>query len=449
MSKIYKSKVTGSASTDRERTILLEADLVDPPDTRLARTLVLSSVLAVIFAGVWASFAPVKEVVVGEGRILPIGAHQTIQHIDGGRVETVFVREGDLVTAGTPLVRFDRSDEFALVHQLETRVANLRAELARVQAVAQGTSPSFHESHLRTNEMWSAQSNLFLAETEARRARLEMLQADVDLVLARQAETQDRIDFLERRETIQAARLERLSQLAETSGSVSVRDVEVVELDLIETQSDLAALKARERTSAVELTRAHTARDAFALESHRASLENVASLQARLAETEDELERYSRIAARDTVLAPLAGRIQSLAVNAPEQVVQPGGEILSFIPEDRELIAVLSVSSDRIGTIEPGHPVSIKVLTFDATRFGSIDGHVVDVSPSSDITADGASTYTVRVELANGYVGAKTANLVLRPGLAAVGDIVLGERTVMQYLLKPLRAAQDRAFSES
>ena len=89
------------------------------------------------------------------------------------------------------------------------------------------------------------------------------------------------------------------------------------------------------------------------------------------------------------------------------------------------LLAELIVSADRIGSISPGYKVKVKVLTFDFTRFGAIEGEVVDVSPTSDLGQNGTPAYRVRVALSKAHLGASDGGLNVRPGLAVVGDIVL------------------------
>jgi multidrug efflux pump subunit AcrA (membrane-fusion protein) len=138
-----------------------------------------------------------------------------------------------------------------------------------------------------------------------------------------------------------------------------------------------------------------------------------------------------------------------MEVTGIDQVVPPGGTVAALVPAGQELLAELVIAADRIGSIAPGHSVNVKVLTFDFTRFGTIAGEVIDVSPTSEIAQNGIPTYRVRVALSKDHLGASDGRLEIRPGLAVVGDIILGERTVMEYLLKPLRVARDRAMTEA
>lgn len=442
------AKPTRSAAA-RDRAILLEAELTDPPDTSWARLLVLAALTAVLGAIVWAYHAPVKEVVVAEGRIHAQNERHILQHSDGGRVEEVFVRQGDFVEAGAPLIRFDRSDELALVAQLEARTAALEAELERARALAEGRPFDSRRAGRSVVSLTSAQAAVYEIQIASGVAQEALLQADIDVALARVSEADNAISHLTRREAIQSRRFSNLSKLSGSRGVVSGRELDSAEIALIDTRSNLAAARTGKRTAELELDRARKAIVEFRLADRRDALEQASSLEARLVETRKETERYARIAARDMLYAPMRARIQTLHVTGSNQVVQPGGEIAHLVPSDQELWAQLTIPADRIGQISPGHPVVVKVLTFDFTRFGTISGSVVGVSPTSDVAGDGSSAYRVHVALSTDHVGAEAAELDLRPGLAVVGDIVLGERSVLEYLLKPLRAAKDRALTES
>lgn len=441
---------TSDKSIDpRARAVLLEAELTDPPDTRLARWLIILGLAAIAGAIVWAHNAPVHEVVSGQGRILPFDDRYVLQDKNGGRIDAVFVREGDHVEAGDALVRFDRSEERARVAQLQVREAALAAELARVRAVAEGASFESYLKNFAHGAVSSTQAAVFNVQVQAREAKLALLQADVDLSAAQNAEAKAAITHLSRRETIQAKRFSDFKRLSEESGIVSRRERDAAELSLIETRSALAAARTRVQTTELELQRAQNAISEFVVQEQRVSLELASDLETRLTDVQHEIQQRLQIATRDTLYAPVDARIQSLTVGWSDEVVAPGGAVASLVPTDQEFIAELIVPSDRIGSITIGHTVSIKVLTFDFTRFGAIDGRIIDVSPTADVSRDGVSTYRLRIRLEKQYVGEGAQSLGLRPGLTIVGDIILGERTVLSYLLKPLRVVKDRAMAES
>lgn len=147
------------------------------------------------------------------------------------------------------------------------------------------------------------------------------------------------------------------------------------------------------------------------------------------------------------MVSPFDGVVQTVAVDTQGQVISPGGLVAEIVPEGTELFAEIQIPASRIGAIEPGFEGALTLLTFDAAQYGTFEGSVVSVSPSSDILDSSEAAYLVRLRIAPEQ-DSRQQGLKLRPGLSVSADIRLGSKTVLEYFLKPLRAIRSAAFSE-
>ncbi|MEM1277778.1 MAG: HlyD family type I secretion periplasmic adaptor subunit [Pseudomonadota bacterium] len=432
---------------ERQRLMLLEAELVEPVDETAHRRLVKVGLFALIIFFTWAALTPVDETVTGEGRILPLAGARQIQHQDGGQITEILVTDGGPVRAGQPLVLFDRTEEEARLRQLRARQAALNLTIERRRAMADGRD--FAPSEDSWARLSASERAVFEIEAQASEARIAVLQSNSRLAVARLDVAKVRLRELARREEILTRRLVDLDSLFTGKQVVSRLTRDQAEIDLIRTREEIAETKSEAREAELSIRKANQEELEFNVLRRQEALRAIAGLEAELAEVDEEVRRLAARADRVAVLAPASGVVQNLAVNAPGQIVSPGAVIGEVIPDDVDLIAELLVPASRIGEIQPGVTALVKVLTFDFTRYGGIEAEVIGVSPSSTVQADGSSFYEVRLGLSSDYVGPAQADNLIRPGLAVVADLQIGRKSVLEYFLKPLRVISDGALSES
>ncbi|SMH62384.1 putative HlyD family type I secretion protein [Azospirillum agricola] len=142
------------------------------------------------------------------------------------------------------------------------------------------------------------------------------------------------------------------------------------------------------------------------------------------------------------------GIVQELSVKTAGVVVVPGGLVARIVPLGEELVADVRVSTRDIGFVAPGQPVKVKVAAFDYARFGRVEGTLKSVSPTTFFDQDKTPYYQGRVTLAANHVGDNLRQHLLLPGMTVEADIATGEKTVLQYLLKPIYTTLDGALRE-
>ncbi|RYH01267.1 HlyD family type I secretion periplasmic adaptor subunit [Salipiger sp. IMCC34102] len=396
------------------------------------------TVVRIICAGLlaflaWAALAPVHEIVSGEGQIQPEGRTTRIEHLDGGIVARLLVAEGDRVEAGQPLLQLDGTDLAAEARKLEGRLAFLDARIAGLDALlALDLAQDLPTGDLVLSE-----------EIGFHLARVATIRAQARVAEAQHGALQDRIAVARDEDGLLAAKGVRYAQARD--GSVSRNAREAVQREALAARATLAGLEGEVAIQEASIALlAATEQELVGQIRHDASQSRAALIDER-----DRLSgTLSQIAAqRDRLMlrSDRAGRVGDIAVRHSGEVLAPGETVLEIVPRDARPLAEVEIPADRIGGIAVGLPAKLKVLTFDFTRFGEIEAQVARIAPTSTPRADGTPVYRVGLDLAATRLA---SGQQITPGMTVVADIRTARRTVLSYLLKPMRVLKDRAFTE-
>jgi adhesin transport system membrane fusion protein len=415
---------------------------------RLRRPRALIYAVAAVMASLllWTTLARVDLVVHTQGRIVPSGKQQLVQHLEGGILSKVFVHEGDAVTAGQPLVAV--SDLAANSSRAEkgARQSGLAARVARLDAEASG-APRFQPP-----AGTSLDDPAVRAEADAFAARAAKL-AQSTQVLVEQA-TQRRQEAAEAaargkglRAELEVARSQLglvQNMVSRNAGSQSeLLDargrVERLTTQIAETEASLPRLAA----AAAELT----ARQAEAVAQFRSEARTALSdARVELRRLDEDLKTENDRVRRTVLTAPVAGIVNKLASNTVGGVVKPGETLLELTPQDDALVIESRASPAERGTLRVGLPTRVKVAAFDYTTYGTLEARVTEISADSLVDERGERYF--RVVATVDPASARRFGQPLGPGMSVSADVVTGRRTVLQYLLSPIRGLADTALRD-
>jgi len=176
--------------------------------------------------------------------------------------------------------------------------------------------------------------------------------------------------------------------------------------------------------------------------------QEAARVALEIAETAEVARKLEDRAERTLLRAPTSGVLRGLAVHRPGTVLPPGGLIAEIMPHDAPLVADVRITPRDIGFIEVGQPVHVKVQAFDYARYGAVEGVVERVSAGTFLDEQRQPHYRVRIALKQQHVGRDPGKAQLVPGMTVQADITTGNKTVLQYLLKPIYSAMAASFHE-
>lgn len=412
----------------------------------LPRWLTYAGLMALLALSVWASLAQVDRVVRTQGRVVPSGKPQLVQHLEGGIVSQVQVREGDVVAPGDELIVVSDLLANATRGEKRERLSGLLAKIARLQAEASGAA------RYQVPEGADSASAEVRHEAEAFAARQSRLSQQT-MVLRQQVaqKKQERIEQESRHQGLQAEEAVARQQLALVTtmvnrGAGSQQElleaqarVQRLETQLRETGSALPRLSA----AVLELqARAGEVEAQFRSESQT----ELSSASVELRRLQEDLKGDDDRVRRTVVTAPVAGTINKLYANTVGGVVRSGETLLELTPQDGDLLVETRASPADRGAMTMGQDAVLRVAAFDYTSYGTLKARVVEIS--ADSLADERGERYFRVVMRVDPASLKAFGQRVSPGMTLSADVITGERTVLQYLLSPIRGLASTAFRE-
>lgn len=353
----------------------------------------------------WASFAWVDEIVRADGEFVSSSRPQIIQNLEGGILSALLVKEGEEVMQGDVLARLHGTMFQSSVDDIEDQITALEIRRLRLEAELAGAS-DFDVPAI------FAESNPAILASER------------SLLRARQQ------DFVSRRDGAKRILDQAATELKLMENLYSNKVVALTEVTQARKTYADAKLKHDEIVTQTELARA---------EEFSETLKELATLKQNLKASTDQLQRT-------VLVSPVRGVVNKLSITTIGGVVRPGEEILQIIPIEEELLVEAKVAPENIANIRPGQEATIKLSAYDYTIYGTIKGRVDVISADTfkdERDPDGESHYKVTVRVDPMSLSDRQSMIDLRPGMQAQVELMTGEKTVLQYLLKPLYKTRD------
>lgn len=359
--------------------------------------------LLLLIAGIWAWFGKLDEVSTGTGKVIPSSREQVLQSLDGGILADLTVREGDKVQAGQVVARLDPTRSESNVGESAARYRASLASSARLYAEVNDKPLAFPDS-------LKAWPDLIATETRLYKSRRDQL-ADS------QAELRDALVSVNKELEI--------TQRLEKSGAAS--HVEVLRLQ--RQKSDLGL-------------RITDLRSQYYVQAREALSKSNAEVDMLLAVIKGREDSVSRM----TVRSPMRGIVKNIQVTTIGGVIPPNGEMMEIVPVDDRLLIEARLSPRDIAFIHPGQRALVKITAYDYAIFGGLEGEVETISPDTiqDKAKPDIFYYRVFIRTHQDFLINKLGHkFSIVPGMIASVDIKTGEKTIMDYLLKPFNKTKE------
>ena len=402
----------------------------------------------VVGFGLWITFGELDIVSVASGQVAPSSQVKNVQHLEGGIVSEILIREGDLVKAEQPLIVLKSTASDADVGELQASINAFMAEVSRLEAEATGLAQPIFDEKLQADHPDLVREALALFRARSGRLANEIASQN-ELVVRRR---QDIHEIAARDENNKAT-------LALLEEQISISD-ELLKDDLTNRYSHLTLLQ-----NASQL-RGRIAEDGAALERARSALKEAQSQLAgihgrfsedartalenarrQLEERTQRLLKYVDNQRRTVLRSPVDGVIKTLNVATLGGVLRPGLTVVEIVPGEDRLFIEARLPSQDIGYVQAGQKTFVKLASADAVRFDALIGEVTNVSQDTLVTSEGVPFYKVRIETdADHFGGDLRYNLF--PGMQVVASIHTGRRTILRYLLDLFLASMDGALRE-
>ncbi|EKN3681685.1 HlyD family efflux transporter periplasmic adaptor subunit [Yersinia enterocolitica] len=352
---------------------------------------------------IWAYFAILDEVTVGTGKVTPSSRAQLIESLDGGIINELLVHEGTIINKGQILARLDPTRFQSNYGEAAARVRTLRASSERLRAELTGAALAFSADTLKEPELVARETQFYLSRRQNLNETVSNLQQSLKLV---QQEL-------------------RMTEPLVAKGAAS--QVEVIRL-----QRQISDLRGK----------IDEARNLYAVRAREEQVKNNADLDAQLQVVSGKQDQLTRT----TLISPVRGIVKDIQVSTVGGVLQPGGKLMEIVPIEEQLLIETRINPRDIAYIRPGLPATVKITAYDSSIYGNLTGVVETVSPDTlqDEVKRDQFYYRIYVRTNRADLTNKAGKLFpILPGMVASVEIKTGQKTVLDYLIKPLNKVKE------
>ena len=407
-------------------------------------------IFAIIFIGLfWAQQAVLDEVTTGSGRVIPSSQMQVVQTLEGGIVGEILIREGDTVEKGQIIMQIDDTGFASRLGEIMQRSWARRAEVARLEAEATGA-----DTLKLDPDLLKQAPQTVLSEQQSFRARRSKLSDEISVLKQQLVQRRTELNELHTRAAKLTATQKPLVRELELTQDLHAKGV-VPEVELLRLQrqalemsGDIKIVQAsipRLEAGILEAkNRVKTANATFRTQ----ALERLSIARAELAVVEESIKAAQDRVVRTSLKAPVRGIVNKLNVTTIGAVIQPGKDIVEIVPLDDTLLIEARIRPQDVAFITKGQAASVKLTAYDYSIYGALEGKVERISADT-ITDERSETFyrvIVRTKTTNLIKGTKKLPII--PGMVATVDILTGKKTVLEYLLKPVKRVRNEAFRE-
>ncbi len=373
------------------KAILLEE--ASPPVYWQTTVKLIAYSLAIFF--IWALFANLDVVATAPGQVMPIQSVKIIQHVDGGRIATIDVVDGQEVKEGQVLMRLNDTEAGAEYQTLSAKYWALFSRVERLRALLGDRKADFSEVPEQYKQLVAEQE--FTLKTS--KEQINQLESEIKI-------------------------------LGEVS---SIR-------------GDLAKEKLATRVQALDAQRNLSQAKAELLRYRRTNMDDLNTSSGELAQVEEQMTKLKDRLERVDIVSPVDGVVQDLKFRTVGGVIPPGATLMNVVPIDGKMHAEVRVQPTDIGFVKKGEDARLKLGTYDFMRYGTVQGTVTMVSSYSTLDEKSNPYFKVIVSIPQNYVG--DTDKTIEPGMTVQADIITDRQSVLRYLLRPIYVAFSQGMRE-
>ncbi len=431
----------------------------EAPDQRARRSILIGvGVMVFLFGviGLWAAIMPLATGAVAPGRVVSESNRKEIQHLEGGIIEAILVKDGDRVTQGQPLVRLDATAATARKDQVlaqflaaKATEARLIAERDRKDAIAFSEEHTAAEaSNPSVKEALEAQRQLFITRREALKGEVAVLNQKIAQSGEEIRGLRDQVAAANTQIGLLAQEIATVGELVKSGNATRPRL-----LALQRQQADLIGQRGQAQAMVGRANQAISETKSEILNRENEFMKQVATelkeVQVQLATLQEQARATGDVARRVELTAPLAGTITGLAVHTVGGVVQPGETLMYLVPSGDDLIVEARVSPQDIDIVHAGLLAQVRLTAYKTRYLRAVEGKVLTVSADRfDDPTTNESYFVARIEIPASELKGLGEDIKLSSGMPAEVLIVTGSRTMLSYLVRPIRESFGHAFHD-
>jgi HlyD family secretion protein len=429
------------------------------PDQRARPTILVGiSLMFLLFGviGLWAAVVPLDAGAIAPGKVMSETNRKEIQHLEGGIVKEILVKDGDKVKANQVLVRLDSTNAKARSEQVLGQYLAAKATESRLLAERDGKAAiSFPEEYLKQEPLNPKVKDALETQRRLFDTRRDALQGQISVFNQKAAQSGEEMRGLREQIAASNTQISLLNQeIATVQGLLATGNA--LKPRLLSLQRQQADLMGQRGNAQAMVSRAGQEASEAKINIINAKNEFMNKVAAELKETqvqlsslEEQARSTSDVARRVDVTAPLAGTVTGLNVHTVDGVVQPGAVLMSLVPADDRMIVEARVNPQDIDVVHAGLIAQVRLSAYKSRYLRPIEGKVTTISADRvDDRASNSSYFVARIEIPQAELTALGNDIKLTSGMPADVLIVTGSRTMLSYIVRPIRESFGHAFHD-
>ena len=404
-------------------------------------------ILLFIVAILWAQRAVIDEVTRGIGQVIPSRRIQVIQNLEGGILEEILVNDNQVVNENDILLRIHNTLSSSQYRDAVSRSEEHRAAILRLTAEIKGTELVFLEDTDIPVETVAVQKDIY-------RARKNQLQSELNILKSQVLQKKHAItEMVGRKDQLQKSLSNTRKQL-EIAKLLLDQNL-YPEIDYLNIEGDLINLEGEINTIQLSIPRIQQASEEIQQKIsqrkavfHATSLDELSRRGGELKSLQEAIEAGRDRVTRTAVRSPVRGTVKQININTIGGVIRPGEPILEIVPLDDTLLIEARIRPADIAFLHPGQQAMIKITAYDFSIYGGMAGELEQISADTIQDERGESFFKVKLRTKSNTLSYRGGQLPIIPGMMASVDIMTGEKTVLDYLLKPILKAKQNALRE-
>ncbi len=396
----------------------------------------------------WANFATLDEVSIATGEVVPAGRIRVIQHLEGGIIQEIYVTEGDTVREGQTLLQLDLASGGTNQEELQVRIDSERLVKARLEAEATGSELNFPEDvAMRRPAIVAAQRQAYEARRRELSSTIQVMREQVKQRVLEVEELTARSRAVESNYRLALERLKMSKSLLAEGLTAKMEHLEL-EAEVENLDGEMKSLRPSLPKVEAAVEEARQRQQETESRFRREAQDQLGKIEENIARVTELLSDATAQGIRAEIKSSINGVVKNMRYNSIGNVVKPGEPIMELVPTGDRLVVEAKLNPIDRGYVNEGQAATVKISTYDFARYGGLEGIVIRVAPDSSTDEDGVPYFRVVVQTDKNFLGLHEGNLPITPGMQATVDIHTGEKSVMDYLVKPVLKLRHEAFRE-
>ncbi len=400
------------------------------------------------WAVIWAAVSHVEERVRGMGQVMPSSDIQIVQSLEGGILTDILVTEGSRVSKGQELLRIDDIQFASEGRGIEAQMMGLQAKQARLKAEATGQDFALDEALTKKYpDIAANEEKLYRSRLAELKTALAIIDDEERAASANLSEIKASIGKFSRSKELLQQELSIARRLVEKKAMPEIEKLRL-ERELNEVSGNLSSAHQSQQSLEARLSAARRKKDEKTGALRSQALGELNDVEAKIAAIGENLKSVEDKVRRTGMKSPVDGIVHRLHVKTVGGVIQPAQKLVEIVPVADDLMIRAKISPADVAFLKPGQAVRVSITAYDPQIYGTLEGKLERIGADTVEDGEGNVFFEIDVRTAKNYLDSDTAPLPIAPGMVAETDVIVGKRTILTYLMKPILRAKDRALTE-